>query len=559
MLPVEKHKVEIQQSLSSQPRLVFTAPPGSGKSTMLPLFLSEMSEVDGEVVVLQPRRLAARMLASSVAKMNGFTLGKEIGYQVRGDKKRSAETKISYRTDGLFLRQLINNDLGNVSAVVLDEFHERSWQMDVILPLLLEEQKKRKNFYIVVMSATMETEKLCHYLDCPLLVCESQLYPVEIYYSQFSRNIPLWERATRVLSKHLESNRASGNVLVFMPGVFEINRTVNLCKSFKGIEVCALYGSMRPEEQDRSLSAGSKRKVIVCTNIAETSLTVQGVDTVIDTGYSRVNRYEPGRGIDTLNLESISVFSSDQRSGRAGRLGPGVSYRLWSEEEQSRRTLAAEPEVTRIDISEVLLQVVNSGSELAEFNWYEKPGEKRLNDGLETLRVLGAIKSDKLTEDGQLMADFPLHPRIAKFLIEAHKNSCFMEACYWAAILSEQSPIDHKVKLDDKNFPASDLAAITTIWNSFYSADSNRQNSLAAKYKIKKSVLRTLGSAVQQFSRLLPASGDNLNDLRPNLLKSLLAAYSDRLGVRLDRGTLRYRLTNGKVAELTRTSSVRDA
>ncbi|MCM8541029.1 MAG: ATP-dependent helicase HrpB [Lentisphaeraceae bacterium] len=559
MLPVEKHKADIQQSLRVKPTLVFTAPPGSGKSTMLPLFLSEMPELKGEVVVLQPRRLAARMLASSVASMNGFTIGKEIGYQVRGDKKRGPETKVSYRTDGLFLRQLINEDIDNVSAVILDEFHERSWQMDVILPLLIERQKSKKDFYLVVMSATMETENLCHYLDCPLLICESQLYPVEIYYNQFSRNVPLWERAFRSLSKHLDSASASGNILIFMPGVFEINKTISLCRNLKGIEVCALYGSMRPEEQDRSLSDTGQRKVIVCTNIAETSLTVQGVNTVIDAGYSRVNRYEPGRGIDTLNLEVISVFSAEQRSGRAGRLGPGISYRLWSDEEHSRRILAAEPEVLRIDISEVLLQIIRAGHAIPNFNWYEKPAEKLLADGLEQLRVLGAVKSGKLTEDGLLMADFPLHPRIAKFLIEAHKNSCYMEACYWAAILSEQSPIDHKAKLDDKDSPSSDLAAITTIWNNFFSSNSDKQKALASKYKIKRGVLKTLGTSVQQFSRLLPASGDNFNDLKINLLKSLLSAYSDRLAVRVDRGTLRYRLANGRVAELTRTSSVRDA
>ena len=559
MLPVEKYKIEIQQSLSLHKKLVFTAPPGAGKSMMLPLFLSEMPEVHGEVVVLQPRRLAARVLASSVARMNGFSLGREVGYQVRGDNKRTADTRISYRTDGLFLRQLINGDLKGVSAVVLDEFHERSWQMDVILPLLLDKQKQDPAFFIVVMSATMETEKLCKFLESPLLICESRLHPVDIYYRQFSRNVPLWERAYKVLLKHLESDLAFGNVLIFMPGVYEISKTVSLVKTIKGIEVSSLHGSMSPADQEKALSVSDRRKIIVCTNIAETSLTVEAVDTVIDAGYSRVNRYDPGKGMDALNLEPISVFSAEQRSGRAGRLGPGISYRLWSEEEHSRRELAVTPEVLRIDISEVLLQVIKSQGQLSSFNWYEKPSAKLIQSGLGLLSILGAVNSESLTEGGELMADFPSHPRISRFLIDSHKNDCYLEACCWAAILSEQSPIDRKAKLTDKESPASDLSVVSDIWNTYCSSNSDRQRALAAKYKIKRGTLRAIGTAVQQFSRLLPAKGDNLNDLKANLLKSVLRAYADRLAVRVDRGTLRYRFANGKVAELTRTSSVRDA
>ncbi len=560
MLPVEKYKNEIQCRLKTSGTLVFTAPPGSGKSTMLPQFISQMDECKEEVVVLQPRRIAARMLAHSVAKMNHFNLGDEVGFQVRGEKKRGPKTKVSYRTDGLFLRQLISrSELNKVSAVILDEFHERNWQTDVILPLLLEYQKEREDFYIVIMSATMETEKLCHYTRAEFLNCEAELYPVEIYYRQFSRNTPLWERAAKALNDHLLKGTSSGNILVFMPGVYEINKTMDLCRGFKEIEACVLHGSMSPQQQDKSLSSSEKRKIIICTNIAETSLTVEGVDTVIDAGYAKVSKFDSGRGVDSLNLESVSVFSADQRAGRAGRLGPGVCYRLWSDEEHSRKELSMIPEVFRIDLSEVVLQIAKAGFDAFDFNWYERPDEKLIHTALKQLNSLGALRSNKLTPCGDKMSSFPAHPRIARFLIEANQNNCFLEACFWAAILSERSPVDNKTKLEDRQSPASDLGAITDICHSYFNAQGNTRESTGRKFEIKGNVLRSINTAMQQFTRLLRPEAENIHELRRNLVKSLLTAYGDRIGVRVDRGTLRYRFASGRVAELSRSSSVRDS
>ena len=560
MLPVEKYKSDIQECLRSSVSLIFTSPPGSGKSTMLPFFVSDMPECQGEVVVLQPRRIAAKMLAYSVAKMHGFNLGDTVGYQVRGEKKRGPSTRISYRTDGLFLRQLISDDnLHNISAVILDEFHERNWQTDVILPLLMEYQKSRENFYIVIMSATMETEKLQTFTGAKILECKSELHPVEIYYRQFSRNTPLWERAAKALSDHLNKNPGNGNILIFMPGVYEINRTVELCKGFKGIEVCALHGSMSPQDQDHALSKSSRRKIIVCTNIAETSLTVDGVDTVIDAGYAKINKYDPHRGIDSLNLEPISVFSAKQRSGRAGRLGPGICYRLWSSEEHSRKDISLNPEVFRIDLSEVVLQVAKAGYEASTFNWYEKPDDTLIESAVIQLNELGALKSGTLTPLGNTMASFPAHPRISKFLISSNDNNCFLEACFWAAILSERSPIGKDVKLIERTNPSSDLGVITDICHSYFSSQGNQRQALSKKYKLKGSVLRNINIAVQQFTRLLLPNDQNIHELRDMLIRSLMSAFSDRIAVRVDRGTLRYRFANGKVAELSRNSSVRDS
>ena len=560
MLPVDNYKTEIQAVLSASNSLVFTAPPGSGKSTRLPVFLTEMKEISGEVVVLQPRRLAARMLAASVAKMYNFNLGSEVGYQVRGEKKRSANTRLTYRTDGLFLRQLINSDIDGIGAVVLDEFHERSWQTDVILPLLIEKQKTHPELKIVVMSATMETEKLCEYLKARLIICESRTYPVDIYYKHFNRNIHLWERAFSALNDHIIKANDDGNILVFMPGVFEINKTIDLCKSFKKFEVCALHGSMSPEKQDKALRSSTKNKIIVCTNIAETSLTVEGVHTVIDTGYSRVNRYNISKGIDALSLESISVFSAEQRSGRAGRLGPGKCYRLWSREEQGRKELSTAPEVFRIDLSEVLLQILKAGCDPNHFNWYERPSQDSIDEAMKQLKIYDALENGKLSQIGDTMSEIPAHPRISRFLIESDKLNCYFQACFWAAILSERSPVDNKTKLDDKVSPACDLAVITEICNKYFDAPPQEAAKIAARFKIKTGALKAVNTAFQQFLGLLPQKSiDRIGERRDNLVNAILSSFLDRLAVRVDRGTLRYRFANGRVAELTRTSSVRDA
>ena len=560
MLPVDNYKTEIQAALSASNSLVFTAPPGSGKSTRLPVFLTEMSEITGEVVVLQPRRLAARMLAASVAKMYNFDLGVEVGYQVRGEKKRSAGTKLTYRTDGLFLRQIINSDIDGIGAVILDEFHERSWQTDVILPLLIEKQKSNPDLKIVVMSATMEKEKLCNFLNARLIICESRTYPVDIYYKHFNRNVHLWERAYEVIKEHVGKSSADGNILVFMPGVFEINKTIDLCKGFKNFEVCALHGSMSPEKQDYALRPGAKNKIIVCTNIAETSLTVEGVHTVIDAGYSRINRYNFSKGIDALSLESISEFSSEQRSGRAGRLGPGICYRLWSREEQGRKELSTAPEVFRIDLSEVILQIYKAGFDPNQFNWYERPSQDSIDEAIKQLNVYDALDGIRLSKIGDTMSEIPAHPRISRFLIEASQLNCYFEACFWAAILSERSPIDNKTKLDDKLSPSSDLGVITEICNNYFDASPQEASKLSARHKIKSGALKAVNTVFQQLLGLLPQkSFDQSADQRSNLVNAILCSFLDKLAVRVDRGTLRYRFANGKVAELTRTSSVRDA
>ena len=557
-LPVEKLRHKIIDQVKSNRRLVFTSPPGSGKSTLIPRFLAKDLNIPGQVVVLQPRRLAARSLANSVAKMTGTVVGEEIGYQVRGDSRMSSKTQISFRTVGLLLRQLVNDpELKNVSAIVIDEFHERSWQSDVILSLVKELLERRDDLYLVVMSATMEAGKVCQFLDnCPHLESDNKPYPIEMYYRHFSRQKPLWERASEVVREHLKNQQQTGDILVFMPGQFEIRKTADLLSGLKGIEVCQLHGSLPPDKQDYALQKREKRKIIISTNIAETSLTVEGVDTVVDAGFSRENIFDASRGLDTLSLQAISVFSAEQRSGRAGRLGPGTAYRLWSKEEHSRKPIDTTPEIQRVDTTEVLLALLAIGHKLEEFDWFESPDQNALKEGLSLLKSLGAVEDQKISGLGKLMAQFPAHPRIATMLLAAAQNSCYEEACRWAAIVSERSPIDKNTKLIDDSKVPSDLRAISIIWVE-YQKTSNKE-ALCRRYKIHRGAMKTLDQVFRQFGALLKVE-DNFVDDEKRLIQAVLSGFPDKLARRLDRGTLRYRFANGKVGELTRNSAVRDA
>ena len=557
ILPVEKLRQSIVETLREKRCLVFTSPPGSGKSTLIPRFLAEDLNLSGQVVVLQPRRLAARSLAHSVAKMTQTQVGDFVGYQVRGESRQKKTTKVSYRTVGILLRQLQSDPmLTGISSVIIDEFHERSWQSDIVLSLVKSLLKKRSDLYLVVMSATMEAAKVCDFLESsPLLECDNKPHPIDMYYRHFSRPTPLWERAASAVKEHLAGTNSGGDILIFMPGQFEIRKTIELLSNLKGFKVFSLHGGLSPEKQDEALQKTSSRKIIVSTNVAETSLTVEGVDTVIDAGFSRENTYDSSRGLDTLSLLPISVFSAEQRSGRAGRLGPGTAYRLWSKEEHSRKPLNSLAEIQRIDTSEVLLAILAMNCQLDNFDWFSSPKVEAFDDGLGLLIALGAVEDGVLTKVGELMSQFPAHPRLAAMLLSAGSNSCYEEACRWAAIVSERSPLDKSAKLNDDKSPASDLRAISNVWVAY--EKSKNKEEFCRRYQLHRGAIRTLGQVFLQFKRLSKIQ-DNFEQDEQRLVKAVLSGFPDKLARRLDRGTLRYRFASGKVGELTRNSAVRD-
>ncbi|HEX3889612.1 MAG TPA: helicase-related protein, partial [Verrucomicrobiae bacterium] len=360
-LPIYEIENEIVARLKNDRRLILSAPTGSGKSTQVPQMLLRHDFLrDGQVVILQPRRLATRLLAARVAQELGVQLGQEVGYQIRFENVTSSKTKIRFVTEGVLLRQMVDDPkLRGISVLIFDEFHERHLYGDITLARALDLQEQhRPNLNLVVMSATLNADLLKNYLKpCATFSSEGRVYPVEIEYAAqpgYNDKRPAWEQAADAFSNYVATG-GEGDVLVFMPGGFEISQTIEAIRhtsEAKGFILLPLHGELPPRDQDAAVARYEKRKVVVATNVAETSLTIDGVRLVIDSGLARIARHDSNRGINTLLIEKISQSSADQRAGRAGRTAPGVCMRLWSREEHGHRALQELPEVKRLDLSE---------------------------------------------------------------------------------------------------------------------------------------------------------------------------------------------------------------
>src|SRR5271170_4183331 len=363
-LPIYDIESEIISRLRADRRLILSAPTGSGKSTQVPQMLLRHDFLrDGQVVILQPRRLATRLLAARVAQELGVQLGQEVGYQIRFENVTSAKTKIRFVTEGVLLRQMIDDPkLRGVSTLIFDEFHERHLYGDITLARALDLQEQfRPDLNIVVMSATLNAGELGNYLKpCATWSSEGRMFPVKMEYAAepgYVHKRPVWEQAAEAFSNYV-ARGGEGDVLVFMPGGFEISQTIEaICHTSeaKGFILLPLHGELPPRDQDAAVARYGQRKVVVSTNVAETSLTIDGVRLVIDSGLARIARYDSNRGINTLFIERISQSSANQRAGRAGRTAPGVCMRLWSREEHGHRAIQELPEIKRLDLSEIPL------------------------------------------------------------------------------------------------------------------------------------------------------------------------------------------------------------
>jgi len=423
-LPIYEIEGALVDALRRSNRLILSAPTGSGKSTQIPQMLLQHGLLEsangraGQVVVLQPRRLATRLLAARVAEELGVPLGREVGYQIRFENVTSRETRIRFVTEGVLLRQMIDDpSLPGVAAIVFDEFHERHLYGDITLARALDIQESaRPDLKLVVMSATLETESLRRYLsevrahgsrisdhasptfDCAVLSSSGRTYPVDIHYAatpSYDQRSPVWEQAVEAFS-HFVKSGGEGDVLVFMPGAYEISQTleaVGRCNESRGFRLLPLHGELNPKDQDAAVARYQQRKVVVATNVAETSLTIDGIRLVIDSGLARIPRFDPYRGINTLLIEKISQASADQRTGRAGRTAPGECYRLWSEAEHRDRPVQEKPEVQRLDLAEVVLTLKAANvDDLHSFRWLEHPGDQRLAHAEELLVDLSALE-----------------------------------------------------------------------------------------------------------------------------------------------------------------------
>ena len=376
----------------------------------------------------------------------GCALGEEVGYRIRFESAVSSRTRILFLTEGVLLRRLLGgDDLDRVGAIVFDEFHERHLETDITLALALRLQQRFPHLKLVVMSATLDAAEVSSYMgNCPVIEASGRSYPVQVSYLRVPDPRPVWEVAADALCRVVPS-MTQGAVLVFMPGSFEIRKTVQAmerCSSLKDVPVFPLYGSLPAREQDRAVQDGGGLRIIVSTNVAETSLTIPGVAGVIDSGQVRIARFDHRRGIDTLYVQPNSVSSADQRAGRAGRTGPGWCLRLWTETVHGQRPLQEVPEIQRVDIASVVLSLMASGIRLPDLDWYERPDADRLAQALGLLHSLGAVApgsgadvlGGQVTETGRLMSLLPVAPRFARLLVEAQRKQCLAPACVLCGI-----------------------------------------------------------------------------------------------------------------------------
>lgn len=540
------------------------------------------------IVILQPRRVAARSVAARVAWERGVKLGSEVGYQVRFEDQLSEESLLCFVTEGILLRWLQNDhELRDIGVVIFDEFHERNLLSDVALALVKRlQQTTRTDLKVVVMSATMEAESVARYLAddpqrlAPILVSEGRTFPITIRWADSRDHRPASEQAVDAVEGILNSG-AQGDILVFMPGKAEIQATINALRNARHAERCVflpLHGELLPEEQDRAFQPADVRKIVVSTNVAETSVTIDGVCHVVDSGTARIARYDAERGIQTLAIEDISRASADQRAGRAGRSAPGTCWRLWTESHHLNRSAKNTPEIQRADLAETVLLLHSLGVErAADFDWLDQPDNEAIQRSEILLTILGALDNGTLTPIGRQMLRLPMHPRFSRMLVEAGRRGCVSEAAQCAALVSGRDLLmrldrdDTQRKQAREDFEDSVQSDFHTLIRAHeFARECNFDIQSCQRMGIHAQTARQVEDTFRQLlqiarrERLIdevdkqsphPASASS-SPASQALAKCLLAGFIDQLAARKDANTLEFLLTEGREGTLVRESVV---
>ncbi|HEX9627824.1 MAG TPA: ATP-dependent helicase HrpB [Acidiferrobacterales bacterium] len=547
-LPIDTVLPELRARLASSRAAVLQAPPGAGKTTIVPLALLDEPWLAGRrIVMLEPRRLAARAAAARMAELRGERLGGTVGYRIRFESQVSRATRIEVVTEGILTRRLQDDAaLEGVGLVIFDEFHERHLDSDLALALCRDAQLGlREDLKLMVMSATLDGAAVAKLLDdAPLVSSVGRSYPVVVHYQERDAGGPLPPRVAAAVRDALV--RHEGDILVFLPGAAEIRRTEELLASNvarDGIEVRPLYGNLPWEAQQRAIRpGGARRKVVLATPIAETSLTIEGVRVVIDSGYARVPQFDPKSGLTRLVTQRISRASAEQRAGRAGRVAPGDCYRLWGETVQKGLIAQPIPEMRSADLAPLALELAQWGvADANRLAWLDMPPPAALAQARALLRALDALDADdRITPMGRAMAGLPVHPRLAHMLHAARERGLGAPACDVAALVGERSPLPARGP-EDVDF----LARVEALW-----IFRRRGRGAAAARGIDVGACERINRVSAQLRRALgcaePAGEQQAGDV--GLLLAL--AYPDRVAQQRGRDSARYLLSGGRGARL---------
>jgi ATP-dependent helicase HrpB len=549
-LPIEDALPELRAALVQNRAVVLQAPPGAGKTTGVPpALLAEPWLAGRTILMLEPRRLAARAAAARMARQRGEEVGDSVGYHIRFESRVSQRTRIKVVTEGILTRQLqADPELKNVGLVIFDEFHERHLHADLALALCLDAQRGlREDLKILVMSATLDGEAVSKLLGgAPIVTSRGRSFPVDIHYLTRETDGPLPQVVGNAIANALA--RDEGDVLAFLPGAWEIRRTQELLEQRLGgtVELFPLYGDLPWEAQDRAiLPGGGRRRVVLATPIAETSLTIEGIRIVVDAGYARVPQFDPATGLSRLVTQRISRASADQRAGRAGRLAPGVCYRLWSEATQRGLLPHSPPEIHTADLAPLALELAAWGvGDATTLAWLDPPPAAAFAQARELLTELDALDASGLiTAAGRAMVRLPLHPRLAHMLFAAVRLGLGALACDVAALLAERDVFTGAARRSaDFGQRIEALQAYRHGGRAAAQAHGADANGCARA-----------AQAAQQFRRLLPAAPrDTVDAADPNAGAGLLLAlaYPDRIGLQRAPGDNRYLLASGRGVRL---------
>lgn len=536
-LPVDAFLPGIQELVRAHRALVVTAPPGAGKTTRVAPALSE----DGPTLLLQPRRVAARSIARRIASERGWTLGEEVGWQVRYEHRYTRRTRLLVATEGVLTARAQSDPLLSAfTTAIIDEFHERSLHADLALALSRQAWLARDDFRLVVMSATLDADAVSIYLDrCPIVAVPGRLHDISLHYLPGGSIV---EGVRRAL------DAGPGQVLAFLPGAPEIRRaSASLAPTLPpGVELVELHGSLPADQQDAALGDVPGRRVILATNLAETSVTVPGVRGVVDSGLQKVVRFDPSRGIDSLDTERISLDSADQRAGRAGRTAPGVVFRLWDERDRLRPS--REPEIDRVDLAGLLLDVLAWGGRPETIDWFTPPSPVRLAAAWRLLERLGAVAGERLTHLGRQVAGLSLPPRLACILVAARGAPEAVAAC---ALLADR--FTPRARRPGAEAGPSGVEGATTPSDLLSVAD--RRASLPPHLERAVAEMERSSAGLRAGGRL--RAGAVLSET--DFLRAVLAGYPDRVARRREPGSRRVVLASGHGAQLSEESGVRNA